>query len=326
MSGFFHLPFELREIILELALTTPYSPPLNPWTGAERRQPLPDINNYIGPFGTKSTLYDASLQDRLVTSRSLLLTNRQLHSDTKIVLQRFRPTYHLDVMAVHGWDLWATWLLVPAVRSHVDELTVTLRLFANRITTTETVSNLIREEQKGLKWCFFAILERFLIHGPTTELSAGEKKDLRFYANTLTLNIKSGVDDQDSLPLPDKSNSEHTPPGMKALSSGGQPHAYRFVPRPWWQARFLYGKLNALLRLYAPGWGGMLYEHFGRIRMMVEGRLVEEVDLAAMLASLQPQGAWHCKSFYEWRGDALRKREVAGLPVVWPEDAEYVGS
>jgi hypothetical protein len=94
MAGLLSIPQELRDQILELALSTIDSPPQNPSAAVD----------YV-------ELHDTELQswcdgnhvrylNKPVTpdALSILLVNRSLHTDMLAVLTRIRPPFELDVI------------------------------------------------------------------------------------------------------------------------------------------------------------------------------------------------------------------------------------
>lgn len=331
MSMLLKLPYELRAIILENALLTPYEPPINPWTGADKRQPLRDYDHTLMDFGPRHTLYDTSLNERLAsTCQALLLTNHQIRKETRVMLQRLeKPNYELDVMMVHEWDLWPTWLSVPVVRTHADEVNVTFRLFGHRIQSEQNQYISGDGGHNGPEWCFYSLLERYIAHGPVTEPQP-ERKDRGFFIKTLTLNIKSAADELYPLPPPELVEKLESRKGSARRFHGGHPDLANYAMPPECLARDLGWEIKGLLRLgrHRIRYGATLYEHIGTIRMLIEGRLVEEIDLTEELASKtcdntkctgSREDADDCK-FCRWQRDTVERRAKEGLSVVPTED------
>lgn len=76
--------------------------------------------------------------------------------------------------------------------------------------------------------------------------------------------------------------------------------------------------------------GGILYEHIGVIRVLVEGKMFEEFDLAKKLAPMK----WECPTttmsraerreyFWRWKRYVQRTRAQLGFPVIMMEDKEF---
>ncbi|KAA8646809.1 hypothetical protein EYZ11_008593 [Aspergillus tanneri] len=331
MASFLQLPHELQEIILEYALITPASPPVDPWTGKENRQPLHDVDYKAWSFGPNNTLYDTSQQDDLAgTSSALLRTSWQIHEETKGILDRMaRPCYLLDVMIVHGLELWPTWLSVPVLRTHLDEVRVTFRIFGHCISREGMRSTLGDGGHNGPEWCFYALLERFLVHGPVTSRQPGKHQEKKVYVKTLTINFESAADEEHPLPPPELTWKDYFRYKMRVKDG---PDLSHYAMRPEWLANSLRGQIASLLALssYTTRYGVFLYEHIGSIRVLVEGEFVEEFDLAKQLAPMK----YDCdianfsrdpsrEYFWRWKRRAQRVRQEAGLPVIWADDPEF---
>ncbi|KAK1145523.1 hypothetical protein N8T08_004081 [Aspergillus melleus] len=261
MSTFLNLPYELRGRILEHALLAPYSPPANPWTGADKRRPLQDIKYTAWQHGRRYTLYDTSLDQRLATPcQTLLLINRQIRDETKDILRRLKnPSYQLDVMVVNEWELWPTWLSVPVVRTHVDEVNVNFRIFGHCIVYENWRHTTGDGGHNGLEWCFYALLERFAVHGPLTEPGLSDQRAPKFYITTLTLNIESAADEKGSLPPSDSRWEEYMRDRAKSHWPIPQPDSVYFPLLPEWLGKYLYREVDHLIgRSYQPGWYGAI--------------------------------------------------------------------
>ncbi|KAI9037489.1 uncharacterized protein KD926_000284 [Aspergillus affinis] len=273
-------------MILKHALLAPYAPPTNPWTGADKRQPLKDIEYKAWSHGPRYTLYDTLLDQRLATRcQALLLINRQIRDETKDILRRLgKPSYQLDVMVVNEWELWPTWLSVPVLRSHLDEVNVNFRIFGHCIVYENWRHTRGDGGHDGLEWCFYAMLERFVVHGPLTEPAMSDQQAPRFYINTLTLNIESDAFEK-YLPS-DPRWEEYKGARERHHRSIPQPDSSFFPLLPEWLAKDLYCEIDRLIGYsYHPDrYGDILYDNVGKIRMLQEGRLVREVDLAERVA------------------------------------------
>lgn len=356
MLHLLNLPLEIRELILEYALPAPRSPPLNPWTGAETRKPILDIEYEAWGFGPKHTLYESdpdqqqdnncSLLIACRTTQSLVSVNRQIREETKAILNRMmdgKLRYKLDVMVVNEMEIWPTWLSVPVFATHLDEVHVTLRIFGHCI-SAEGLRKSARNGDAGFLWCFYALLERFLVHGPvgmkrnhqdeTTNQNQQKKKkhERKFYIKTLVLDIKSCAEEEYPFPPPeitwDDYRKYRRPRGRKFTY---EPDLSEFALRPEWLAQMLYPHIFWLLRLryHTLYYGGILYEHIGKIRLLVEGKLKGEYDLAELLAPMKfdcgtSTSSRETRREYFWRlkKRALEKRMKEGLTVIWPPDPE----
>ncbi|PLB46265.1 hypothetical protein P170DRAFT_439889 [Aspergillus steynii IBT 23096] len=240
-----------------------------------------------------------------------------------------RPNYLLDVMIVNEWDFWPTWLSVPVLRTHLDEVNANFRIFGHCLSGDKVRWITGDGGHDGPEWCFYAMLERFLVHGPLTEPSKPKKQTGRkFYIKTLTLNFESAAGDQYYL-APSTvrrrlwAQFKHLDDPEECLDLS------LYAPRPEWPAKILYSELVSLLRLseYIPSYGLMFFEHIGKMRLLVEGRLYQEFDITAIMAPntfnstmsnfSRTEGR---EDFWRWKLDTLRKRQEAGLPVIWSDD------
>lgn len=217
MASFLSLPTEIRTIILEYAINTSQPAPTDPWTGEEHRKRCADFENNSWRFGLMHTLYGPT--PRHFTSTSFQLVNQQVHDETRHILNRMtHPRYDLDVMVVHEWDFWPTWTNVPVWRTHADEVNVTFRLFGHCASPAllRTIGG--AGGNPGMEWCFYALLERFLIRGPINQLpnttpdnsTTQRKSERRFFMHILNLNIESAADDKHPLPPPEITEKDYT--------------------------------------------------------------------------------------------------------------------
>lgn len=139
-SSFLSIPREIREQIIEFALLAlrdaPHAPPLSPIIDPKehgREQLKDDLGYWAWSPGPKRVFYDTSVSPaELVTNSALLLTSRQICAETRYVLEHLRRTkqlhYALDIMFVNEDSLWPTWLGMPALATHIDNLTATIRI------------------------------------------------------------------------------------------------------------------------------------------------------------------------------------------------------
>lgn len=280
---------------------------------------------------------------RLPLSTSLQLVNRQFHDEIRHVLSRIaHPRYDLDVMVIHEWDFWPTWTNVPVWRKLADEVNVTFRLFGHCALPEWLRSIRGDGGAPGMEWCFYALLERFLVLGPVNQLpptnahgpARQRQSDRRFFAHTLTLNVESAADDNHPLPPPEvnydtyRKYTRNTGNRTRKLSTDLSTYAVR----PEWFARVLCSEISNLLGMhyYTLYLGGILYEHIGVIRVLVDGNFHQEFDLAKKLAPMK----WDCRVatltredrreyFWRWKRDAQRTREKMGFPVIVMDDKEF---
>lgn len=340
MASFLSLPTEIRTIILECAVNSPQAPPRDPWTGEEQRKPCRGVDYDSWAFGLKHTLYPPT--PRLLPPASYQLVNRQLHDETRELLRRTtRPRYDLDVMVIHDWDFWPTWTNVPTWRTHANNVNVTFRLFGHCALPAWLRSITGDGGSPGIEWCFYALLERFVALGPINQLPTNpdssttqRKSEGRFFTHTLILNVESSADNKYPISPPEVTYSdyrEYNRASRHRMSASVDLSTYAM--RPEWFARNLCNEIAYALdmsyhTLYLVG--GILYEHIGMIRVLVEGKMFQEFDLAKKLAPMK----WECQTatmsraerreyFWRWKRDAQRTRARLGFPVIAMKDNEF---
>jgi hypothetical protein len=107
-----------------------------------------------------------------------------------------------------------------------------------------------------------------------------------------------------------------------------------YTARPEWLCEYLQGWISGLLAMsyHSSSYGQPLYEQIGTIRMLVDGELHCEFDLADRLARLRFTGSGYTMGhlptdereagFWEWKNETLRRREAQGFPVKQPSEDE----
>ncbi|KAL2204380.1 hypothetical protein CC79DRAFT_1336959 [Sarocladium strictum] len=123
-SRLLRLPFELRHLIIQLALFS--TAPKGPEDCGHRRRLGRDDRDSETQIATEIFTAPAP-------SRALLATCHQLREDTISTLQSVgkRGEYHLDVMFIKNMGLFPTWIIPPPPsKRHVDTLYTTIRMFA----------------------------------------------------------------------------------------------------------------------------------------------------------------------------------------------------
>lgn len=87
------------------------------------------------------------------------------------------------------------------------------------------------------------------------------------------------------------------------------------------------------MNYYTSAYGKPLYEHIGTIRMLVDGQLQCEFDLAAWLDGLRFTNPCETmgnlptdkrlSAFWKWKRETLLRREAQGFPVKQPSNDEF---
>ena len=247
MSSLLDIPREVRSHILELVLCSSRAPPQNPATALQNRIELHDVQYHAWEYGPRNNKYEQG--NYITTSLPLLLVNRQLFVETQSVLERLsmKHSYSLDIMFVNEQELWPTWLSVPALSTRVDNLAATVRIFGSPKSLGQSGFRGGDGGPPQIVWCFYSLMERFLIHGPVGKRISGSQ-DKNITIKVLTLNIVTPLD-SNMWPTDieqchhgyfrNRRNSVH-----RAASDQSS-----FLIRPEWLANFLVGFISSLLRM-----------------------------------------------------------------------------
>lgn len=105
--------------------------------------------------------------------------------------------------------------------------------------------------------------------------------------------------------------------------------------RPEWLVDFLLRNFQGLVNMgyHSAAYGGFLMERVGTVQFRHDGLTVSTMELANSLAEMRfthSQDTFghvypnenRVPEFWRWKKQALKKRQAAGLPVIWPEDPE----
>ncbi|OJK02126.1 hypothetical protein ASPACDRAFT_1854132 [Aspergillus aculeatus ATCC 16872] len=325
MSLLLNIPVELRKLIIEHVLYTPLNPPVAPLSsdGAKYR----DMNYKAWVSG---------------------VYYKQKNKPSS------RVDYTLDISVEDDLKLYLTWLSVPCLTAHVSTLYAHVRLFGHIIEQHTARCQMGDGGRLGYHWSFYAALERFVRYGPVGEKkrkgeqAAAESSDHRrrddtkdfqdrgIVIETLVLDFRS-AELELFFPPEDVLYKHwqwwHCGRDMRNPSAGLEPLS-SYKTRPQWLCQYLKMEIGALLEMsyHTAKYGQPLYEHIGTIRMLVDGQLVDEFDLATWLARLHftdPGDTMghlvrekRLSSFWEWKKETLSLRKERGLPVIWPSDDE----
>ncbi|PTU20629.1 hypothetical protein P175DRAFT_0531969 [Aspergillus ochraceoroseus IBT 24754] len=332
MSRFLDIPLELRELIIARVLYSSTDPPS---TALELNgQEYYDLN-YSAWVSSGTHVYYTQ-QDMPSSSKclSLLLTNRQLSTETRAVLERRKLDYIVDISVKNELDLFLTWQSVPCLSTHISTLYTNVRLFGPIIDSRTIQGQLGDGGRRGFHWSFYAALERFLRYGPV-----GYRKDLQEFEgrnmliDTLVMDFQS-ADLELTFP-PDNVTFRHWSDrhnGSDRWRNSGEisKTLSSYKPRPEWLCNYLHGWIDSLLTMsyHVSLFGMPLYEHIGSIQMLVDGRRQFEIDLASKLADLSftdPRSMMgHLQAgdretgFWKWKRETLLRREAQGFPVISP--------
>ncbi|RLL95785.1 hypothetical protein CFD26_103904 [Aspergillus turcosus] len=344
MSLFLEIPFELRALMIRHVLYTPLSPPVTPLqSDAIQYNDL----RYKAWGGSGSKAYYNKQQSMASSSSclSLLLTNHQISTETRVVLGRRKVDYILDISVKDDLTLFLTWLSVPRLTTHISTLYANVRLFGHIIEKRAVRSQFGDGGRLGFHWSFYAALERFLRYGPVGEKRRKEEDESSEYRrptqefedrgmliDTLVLDFQS-AELELAFPPEDVTYKHwwgrHWGRDWRDQSEISETLS-SYTTRPEWLCEYLRVWIGGLLHMgyHTSAFGKPIYEHIGTIRMLVDGQLHYEFDLAACLARLRftdpgiltndrESGLW------KWKKETLLRREAQGFPVMKePSDDE----
>lgn len=201
---FLDLPREIRDLILDKAILLGRNCPLSPLDAdysIEHRELLHDIR-YLAHTGGGGILH---MRKTHSTTLPLLLTNRQVHVETKDAIRRLpnaKMVYLLDIMFVDDQTLWPTWLCVPKLKRDIEHLRVQIRIFGGGDAKSWNIwrqeSSMYEERPFRLMWTFYATLERLCRRGPVGYCS--KIIDEEIIIRKLELNVLTSVEDESLLP------------------------------------------------------------------------------------------------------------------------------
>ena len=334
MPSLLDIPPEIRFQILELVLCHIRALPPDPATILQERLELHGALYQSWKYGPQHKLFEPN--GYATNSHPLLLTSRQLRAETQSALHHLpaKRSYRLDVMLVHEWELWPTWLSVPALWTRLDSVLTTIRICGAKDRSGRSEFCIGDCSGPPIMWCFYSLLERFLFYGPVGERKLGsEHRNMTI--NSLTLDVVSSpeIDATMTEPAPTYSEWYRSREGNEDNDS-----ASKIIMRADWLVNFLRDWIGSLLCMsyHTARWGKILYERIGTVRLCADGVLMKEINLAQRLADLRHNDASETfgnirprenrvAHFWQWKTKTLVKRRKAGLPVIDPEDSELVG-
>jgi len=308
------IPRELRDKILSLIVSS-YVPEPQDISDSSNRSTLDDFQYDSPYFHGRKVLYIE--HPKQTDTASLLLVNRQLHSETLEVIG-ILPTKHsyvLDVVIAEEQKLWPTWLYVPALTRKVD------RVYCQFRSIGFPAGALFRGGCGGppaMTWALLNLIERFLKVGPVGRQA--ERADNRFGINEVIIDVRTPDVD------PELIAPERTP----AMGSGGQSFGRRgsrprsdsktpLIRHPKGIAIYIVRDLNKMMEMWGDHGvhGRIIFERVGSIKVLVDGEpftdsawdhdVVSEWDVADILAKIQYRGHWGDWTKRRWSDDQRRE-------------------
>ncbi|KAG6368565.1 hypothetical protein INS49_002778 [Diaporthe citri] len=360
--AFMGFPIEIREPILELALLVDTTEPPNDainLTRELRKVPLED-DATTGKGGSTITAGEYTLLEKTSgwggsaslpvfyrpgtcrdTALQLLLVSRQIHDETKRILDREadHSSWKADVMFIKYVGLWTTWLSASRFLSHVDTVHAQFRSF----NTPETLDPAFFRDYLwrggcggppvGV-WGFYDLLMGFLegiigpfprrreIDGPESH-GDQQRNDARgITVGRLVLDFLSSTE-ENILPL----NSN--PPGFSQIISTRylDPALPEQKLAALALARFCASHLGILMRplLEDVDLSEGLFERVGEILIQVDGEPYEHFDLSEILVELswRKEEQWEPGYYrlalvdgaFKWKEEVIERRRRAGSKV-----------
>jgi hypothetical protein len=221
----------------------------------------------------------------------------------------------LDVMIVDERELWPTWLSVPALTTRVDKVHAAFRLVG------------INQGQRSafqigcggppmITWCFYSILERFLRVGAKGPQS--KKHDELVSIKLLEIDVRTSDVAPEMLAPKDTC-------GPDKLRRLRKESGIDYLMHPGYLVNFICGDIERLLQMccHTAEFGGILFERIGTIKLMLDGEIHQEWELAKLLASVRFSDSFgnvpresRVEVFEEWKTGTYKKRIHFGLPVI----------
>ncbi|KAL4800147.1 hypothetical protein BDV19DRAFT_353508 [Aspergillus venezuelensis] len=301
MFPFMDFPAEIRALVLEHALLDSRDPPGYPSKEGRRRfwefgHTTPRYGPYWETFRTHSP--SNALQ--------LLLTSRQISAETQAVLNLVKETnYHLDISVLDDDELYATWLCVPRLSTRIDVIEVDVRLFGNIIYPQVAARHKGDGGHTRYEWDFLVLLERFLTVGPVSQKRKLDKNadqdspvgrhsysDREIKVKTIVLNFSS-AEEGGEFPPREISYEDWQWQCMARPRNRDEIWLEEYNTRPEWLAELLSKEIHHCLHFERnAGYGKLMMQRLGKIKMFVDGKPFQEIDVAGRLDDLKyrPQG------------------------------------
>lgn len=249
-------------------------------------------------------------------STSLLLLNHQLQKETQYLIQLL-PTkaYVLDVIIAEETKLWATWLYAPVLTTRVDWVYTAIRTMGY----CTKAYHLFKGGDGGppqFAWALYSLIERGVRAGPVGRRT--RKVDKKISIKEVVIDART----PDILPSKILPREVGTSSGRRrvCVENGSD-----YVLNPDFVLDFITSDIDILLRMcyHTALYGSLLYERIGSIKVLMDGELHKEWDLAKCLAEVKFYDSFgeypreqRPKVFAKWKRKARQARIKFGLPVM----------
>ncbi|KAF2449034.1 hypothetical protein P171DRAFT_222973 [Karstenula rhodostoma CBS 690.94] len=316
------IPREIRDLMLELTVLA--SRPAPETLADIETQALEEQHQYV--------YYSTDCLDcNRFAAVPLLLVSRQIHRETKQLLNRIGNTHELDVRFVHEQYFVLTWTRLPLSVHNVDHVCVVFKSVGEYRDSVEVcgrpIPNLWRSSRGGrpaqFQLMFYDVLMSFLINGPYGWRASRSAKTEGFTIRTLEVDFVDPDDTSLLIPEPDDPKTPLHRQGGKGLR------------RPERLAKCLGQLLASLLTTTVHQYGKGIFDKVGRIIIKANGKMVVGIKVGQILADYDfsdsfvevPKGE-RLDHWKAWKDHALLCREAKGLDVSdtrldWKEKAVF---
>jgi len=328
------LPAEIRDLIITEAVIAAARPAPHPTELKHHERRTIPVSESAAWSGSERVFFEKPMPNLVLP---LLLTNWQLHHETRDTVRRLKNTqplrYTLDVVFLQYRTVWPTWLSVPAPAPHVDEVRVQFRLVNSYDPEAEVKAKRLFEsglgEPASIAWIFYHLM---VVMASKNAAPYGQP----FTVGRLILDVLP-AEKGDILPMRRKCCSSYFRGGERVEYFGpvlrrpeeerdGDPRVraaevcLRFIKR---EIRDLVG-----LSQYTFEYGKWIYENIGEIEYRLAGELDAEAKLATKLDAGVPHWGlgrhsyggdkWQSR-YFPWSETIKARRRQIGLPVIEAE-------
>lgn len=335
MASLLHLPSELLLTIFEYVVRAEKEPPLDFSRRAGRaRMDTPPCEAWFGRIHGHLTRCEADRNAYRPTAFALLDVNRKLRNDSKAIIGSLPLVYKLDLAVVKAEELWPTWTSIPAYRSTVDVMQVSIHVGGPPPRSTNRTNPLGRYSITLWCWWFYCMLEAFFTlgivpHGFEADGHAYLPR-IPFFSHipkiatkVLDLNfVGPSIPYQDEVEGKISSNQQNDHGGQDEATwvcASCRTNCHMDTAdtrRLYWGTESLHANLEKQLSdLLGPGnrkWGDILHRAIGSIRFRLNGSLQNEIHLADYLRRRWPK-RYHKSYLSPWLEETNKIRELFGL-------------
>jgi hypothetical protein len=231
---------------------------------------------------------------------ALLLLSRQIHNEVKTVLRRMegKIDYDIDIIVADQAELLPTWTRIPVLSSRVRSVKATFRIAGDYHLKESRLRRTSRGFHAGtppyINWAFYNILHRLLLIGPVGKyIGPGQaywngsgqdlRKDRQVILDHLEMEVLTPphIDPKRLRPARSRRRFDESKPGM-------QKPTVKDVLSPGFLADFIRDRTEFLLSMgtHALGYGDILYERIGSIRLLQDGVEKRHWELGNCLSEL----------------------------------------